>query len=221
MSTHRAKPKTAALRGRPSAREAMLDAAQAVVLKTGAASLTLDAVAREAKASKGGVMYHFPSKQALLTALGERMIARNQSRHAEIFASLPATPGRELKAYVRNSTREADVDDRISTALLAVINGAPSLLDAGRDYFNQRFRKLTADVPFEQAGLVYLATEGLWLLEMLQISPLTAPQRARMVRRLLALSEPAAEPKPKPKPRPAPRRTAKPTTKPANRRTRA
>ena len=80
MSTRRALAKTAALRGRPSAREAMLDAAQAVVLKQGAASLTLDAVAREAQVSKGGVMYHFPTKQALLTALGERMIARNQSR---------------------------------------------------------------------------------------------------------------------------------------------
>jgi AcrR family transcriptional regulator len=187
----------------------MLDAAQAVVLKQGAASLTLDAVAREAQVSKGGVMYHFPTKQALLTALGERMIARNQSRHAEIFSALPPTPGRELKAYVHNSTREVDVDDRVSTALLAVVNGAPSLMDAGREYFNQRFRKLTAGVPFEQAGLVYLATEGLWLLEMLQISPLSAAQRAVMVQRLLVLSEPGQELEPKAAASPKRRRMAK------------
>lgn len=171
----------------------MLDAAQAVVLKRGAASLTLDAVAREAGASKGGVMYHFPSKQALLVALAERMVAHNQQRHGDILATLPPTPGRELKAYVHNSTRQVDVDDRVSSALLAVLNGAPSLVQTAREYFNARFARLTADLPFEQATLVYLATEGLWLLEMLQLSPLTAAQRARMVRKLLDLAKPEAQ----------------------------
>lgn len=169
----------------------MLDAAQAVVLAKGAGSLTLDAVAKQAGASKGGVMYNFPSKQALLAALGTRMIEHNQSRHAEILASLPATPGRELKAYVSNSTRKIDDDDQISGALMAVLHGAPSLIQAATGYFDARFARLTAKLPFEQAALVYLATEGLWLLEVLQISPLNTPQRARMVRHLLQLSEPA------------------------------
>src|SRR3546814_11911325 len=47
---------SAAVRGRPSSREAMLDAAETVVVKHGAVRLTLDAVAKQAKASKGGVM---------------------------------------------------------------------------------------------------------------------------------------------------------------------
>ncbi len=169
----------------------MLDAAQALVLEKGAGALTLDALARRGGMSKGGVMYHFPTKQALLVALGARMIAHNQACHEEIRACLPDKPGREMRAYVANSTRETDAEYQVSGALLAVLHGAPSLLRTAKDFFDARFAQLIADQPFEQAALVYLATEGLWLLEILNISPLTSAQRALVVKRLLELSAPS------------------------------
>ena len=44
----------------------ILEAAAGIVEASGAAHLTIDAVAAAASVSKGGVLYHFPSKQALL-----------------------------------------------------------------------------------------------------------------------------------------------------------
>jgi AcrR family transcriptional regulator len=183
------KPKA---RGRPSSREAMLDAAQAVVLEGGAGKLTLDAVARRAGVSKGGVMYNFPTKEALLKAMVERLVEHNRHAHAQVTASLPDRPGRSLKAYVMNSVRALDVDDRVSGALLAALNSDRALLAPVAEYFNGRFARLAQDVPFEQAALVYLATEGLWTQELLQLSPFNARQRAQLVRMLLRMAEPGA-----------------------------
>ncbi|MDR3415506.1 MAG: TetR/AcrR family transcriptional regulator [Nevskia sp.] len=167
----------------------MLDAAQAVVLEGGASRLTLDAVARRAGVSKGGLMYNFPTKDALLKAMLERLVEHNRQAHADLCASLPDRPGRSLRAYVMNSVRALDLDDRVSGALLAVLNSNPGLLGPAAEYFNGRYAKLAADVPFERAALVYLATEGLWAQELFQLSPFTPRQRAQIVRMLARMAE--------------------------------
>ena len=160
------------------------------MLREGAARLTLDAVAKRAGVSKGGVIYNFPSKEALLKAMIERLVTRNTDAHAEITAKLPDKPGRSLKAYVMNSARALDEDDRVSAALLAAVANDPGLLKPAARYFAQRFATISRDLPFERAALVQLATEGLWMLELLRLSPFTSAQRARIVRHLLALAEP-------------------------------
>ena len=50
--------------------EQVLDAAQRVVARDGAARLTLDAVAEEAGISKASVIYDYKSKQALIAGGG-------------------------------------------------------------------------------------------------------------------------------------------------------
>src|SRR5215469_14243714 len=59
--------------GQP-ARERLLDAAERLVLETGAGHLTLAAVAKFAGVSKGGLLYHFPSKDSLLEAMLARYL---------------------------------------------------------------------------------------------------------------------------------------------------
>jgi AcrR family transcriptional regulator len=176
-------------RGRPSTREAMLDAAQTVVLEQGATRLTLDAVARQAGASKGGILYNFPTKQALLKALVERLVEHNRNAHAATTSTMPESPTRSLQAYVMNSVRAPDTDDKISGALLAALTAEPGLLKPVADYFGARFAQLTEELPLEHAAIVHLATEGLWILELLQISPFSPRQRSRVVEHLLRMAD--------------------------------
>ena len=82
----------AKVRGRPSSRDGMLAAAEAVVVESGATRLTLDAVAKKAGVSKGGVLYHFPTKDALLEAMIERLVTTNESAHHAAVDSLPVGP---------------------------------------------------------------------------------------------------------------------------------
>lgn len=78
---------------RPSAREAMLDAAEAHLGADG--TLTLDSAARAAGVSKPGLMYHFPTKEQLLAAILDHMAARYERGLAAAVAELPKheTPG--------------------------------------------------------------------------------------------------------------------------------
>lgn len=179
----------AKVRGRPSSRDAMLLAAEAVVIESGATRLTLDAVAKKAGASKGGVLYHFPTKDALLEALVERLVTQNERAHHAAIESLPKNPSRTLKGYVVNSLGDPLHTDRVSGALLAAISGEPRLLERVRSYFAARFPRLARGVPFERAAIVHLATEGLWFMELMQISPFTARQRERVAQSLLRLAD--------------------------------
>jgi len=52
--------------------EHILDTYVDLLIHTGERAATLDAVATAAKVSKGGLLYHFSSKKALLEALAER-----------------------------------------------------------------------------------------------------------------------------------------------------
>jgi AcrR family transcriptional regulator len=179
-------------RGRPSSRDSILDAAQNLALKQGAGSLSLDGVAKEAGVSKGGLMYNFPTKKALLLAMVDRVVEHNRAAHQAEIARLPEKPGRNLLAYVLNSTRELDTDDRLSTSLLAELVGDPELRVSTAEYFADRFKLLTSDRSVTEAAIIHLATEGLWFLELLGISPFSGPQRQQIVAKLLKLADEAS-----------------------------
>lgn len=161
----------------------MLDAAETVVVKHGAVRLTLDAVAKQGKVSKGGVMYHFPSKEALLQALVTRAIERSHAARENLQPASPA-PGQVLRAYVRASVGDPLGNDRVSAALLSVVASDPKLMAPVREFFRERLPAIGKDVPFERAALIHLATEGLWLMDLFKLSPFTKTQRASIVRLL-------------------------------------
>src|SRR3954464_6121476 len=72
----------------PAAREKVLDAFQRLLIEHGERETTLDAVARAAGVSKGGVIYHFNSREALIEAL----LARLEVLADEDLALMSAAP---------------------------------------------------------------------------------------------------------------------------------
>ena len=66
----------------------------------GPQALTLDAVAAEAGVSKGGLLYHFASKPALLEALFDRWLTAFETA---IEARATGEPGGFTRAYVAGS----------------------------------------------------------------------------------------------------------------------
>ncbi|MBX0300789.1 TetR/AcrR family transcriptional regulator [Cryobacterium sp. 1639] len=60
---------------RDSARESILTAFQELLIETSGSGASLDAVARAAGVTKGGLLYHFGSRDGLETALIERLEA--------------------------------------------------------------------------------------------------------------------------------------------------
>ncbi|MES2867584.1 MAG: TetR family transcriptional regulator, partial [Actinomycetota bacterium] len=57
----------------PLARERVLDAFEEILISSGERTATLDATAKAAAVSKGGLLYHFASKDDLADGMIERL----------------------------------------------------------------------------------------------------------------------------------------------------
>jgi AcrR family transcriptional regulator len=85
---------------RTSSKVGILDAAEAVVLESGARHMTLDAVAVKAGVSKGGLLYHFPTKDALLRAMLDRLRKQLDEAWKKKCKGVKEGPGRKIKASI-------------------------------------------------------------------------------------------------------------------------
>lgn len=77
----------------------MLDAYETLLIEQGTAAVTLDAVAAAAHVSKGGLLYHFASKDAL----AEGLLARLRERSAADADAVRSAPDGSVAYYVRTS----------------------------------------------------------------------------------------------------------------------
>jgi len=173
-----------------SSREIILEAAEAVVLESGARHMTLDAVAARAGVSKGGLLYHFPTKEALLRAMLERL--RNQLDEAwkKKSKGLKKGPGREIRAFILSSAERDPKKDQIGSALLAAVAHDPKLLHSGRDDFRRRLGEvMQSGLNFKRAAVIYFAVHGLVLSELLSLSTLSNKERHELIEGLLRLAD--------------------------------
>jgi AcrR family transcriptional regulator len=138
-------------------REELLDAAENLLADQGSSALTLAAVAERAGCSKGGLLYHFSTKEALIKGMVERLI--------EDFDELVATQGHDT--YTKNylaATFAAVQSGRLRR--WAVVTGASGnlyLLAPLREAMARWHREgLKAEPDPVAAQIVRLACEGLW-----------------------------------------------------------
>jgi AcrR family transcriptional regulator len=179
---------------RTSCKDKLLTAAERVVLDSGAAHLTLEAVAVQAGVSKGGLLYHFPSKEALLQGMIARRVTQCRRDRQQAEERFPRDQAALLKAIVESGLDDDDPARKINAASLAAIANDPRLLTPVKEHNRVLFKELAAFSHFNRASVVVLAVQGLWLMETLQVSPLTARQRAAIIKELLSLAESATAP---------------------------
>ncbi|MDL5155823.1 TetR/AcrR family transcriptional regulator [Actinomycetospora termitidis] len=106
---------------RPSQRDRIVDAYVDHVVTDGPETVTLDAVAARAGVSKGGLLYHFGSREALLDGLLERVRALTEADIAT--ARTAAEAGTESMAhyYLRTSADDPATDSGFFRAMVAVL----------------------------------------------------------------------------------------------------
>jgi AcrR family transcriptional regulator len=176
---------------RPSKYDQLLDAAEKVVRRDGSARLTLDAVAAEASVSKGGLLYHFPSKEALLTAMVQRMVRSFDDARDRVAGSDDDAPGAWTRAYVRTTAGSGSPSehDTTSSALLAAIALEPSLVTPLRErYVHWRARIADDGIDGIDGAVACLAADGLWMADLLGLAPPQGEVREEIVFRMLELA---------------------------------
>lgn len=147
----------------------ILDAAEVVVSRVGAARLTLDGVAQEAGISKGSVVYDYGTKQALIKAMVERAVVRDNAFNQAAAEPFEGSDNATLKGRISAASQPFPDEFRaVALNICAALAQDRSLRAA-----IQKNQTAVIDRIREEAGpargpmLAYLALEGLKLLETL------------------------------------------------------
>ncbi|WP_131738601.1 TetR/AcrR family transcriptional regulator [Actinomadura roseirufa] len=143
-------------------KDALLDAAESLLSEHGTRALTLAAVADRAGVSKGGLLYHFPTKEALVRALVARVI----EEFDDLIASYDdGAPGSYTRAYVEATFEILTGEARAYRRWSAISAAATDPEQAGP--LSEAMRRWHAHDPGAAADpatdmTVRLAAEGLW-----------------------------------------------------------
>lgn len=150
-------------------RNKLLQAARQVAVAGGVTNLTIEAVAKEAGVSKGAVLYHFSSKNQLLTALLQALL---DGFDQLVVAEAEKGQSSWLQAYLRASFPQQRAGYLQETnTIFAIVSLRPELRDVVRTRFEQwhrRAREGAADPV--TAHLIRAAIDGLWYNEMFGLS---------------------------------------------------
>lgn len=160
----------------------ILGAARAIALREGAGKITIDAVARESGLSKGGVLYNFPTKKALLAGLLDEMLTEHRERLASVSGDCTFPT---LRGHLETVQRTKSVDDDLSMAILAVSASDPNLLDPLRSELSgdiERIRSEAQDAT--EAMILLLAIQGLCFQRLLRLADGDIYQQDAVVDRL-------------------------------------
>jgi AcrR family transcriptional regulator len=178
-------------RRKRDSRESILQAAEEIVARRGPAHLTLETAANEARVSKGGLFYHFRSKEALLEAMIRRSMHLLETEHAKVAESLTGERNGKLKANIIGTLRHLEGQRPVLTAVVAAIANDPKLVEPMRESFRNDFQALCKELNLrmEDIAILFLASQGLLLMELLGLSFLTPSQIRKVTQRMLQMVE--------------------------------
>lgn len=150
-------------------RDALLDAAQDVLLREGAANLTIEAVAANAGISKASVLYDYKTKQALVRAMIERRFETEWERVRSITSELDSSADAGIQGWIKASRRELSDEDRmLAMGMIVALAGDPEFKQLNQRFFERMLATTIATATQPRgARLALLAVEGLKLLDFL------------------------------------------------------
>jgi AcrR family transcriptional regulator len=155
-------------------------------MDVGAAHMTLDQVSARAGVSKGGLLYHFPTKEVLIHALVESYIADFHAAAARERAKKPKGPLQEIRAHITAGAKRDARTRRLGASLLLAAAHDPELLKPAREEFKRLFGRYdTLGRGSDRAAEIALASDGLHMLELLGLMPYGAKRRAKMIRNMI------------------------------------
>lgn len=195
---------------RPSKRHEILDAATRVVQREGVTTLTYESVAAEAGMTKGGLLYHFPSREELLLGL-HRHVAQNWELALEAQAGGTAqelSRDERFRAFVRLSQNpeRAELLLMLEASEDPVANAAwdeifarwapqpPEVPEHATTGDSEKAEDDAAEAAAVQRFIARLAADGLWFYEALSTERLDPRLRERVTEEIIALAQSAQVP---------------------------
>lgn len=167
-------------------RSALIESAARLIAREGLAKLTVEAVAREAGVTKGGLFHHFKSRQALIDGVAEAVLA---VADADIDARMAADPEPQ-GAFTRASIMAVFSDETMlpggvpSRALCRAMLSDPSLEMRFYSWREARIARHAATDDNTRCALARLAADGVWLASLIdpdRMPPIPPDVREAMI----------------------------------------
>lgn len=157
----------------PRARELVLDAFEEILVSEGERAATLDATARTAGVSKGGLLYHFGSKDDLEAGL----VGRLRERVAADIVTMTSAPDGPVSYYLRSSVTDGGELDRAIVAVSRLAQGGSTAAATALREVRQNWEDAVRPHLRDQAAvdLVMLVGDGLYYNSVLDGGGLPGP----------------------------------------------
>lgn len=189
---------SASIETKAANRDALLDAAEEVIVRQGIGSLSFEIVAKEAKLSKSGLLHHFPTKDALIDALVARKVCGHQADYEAAIKAQPVGPGRASRAVLglclSSTDKWTETVRRRGLVMMAALVHNPAHIEPLRAFRRELSSRVGSDgLPAGVGEAVRLAIDGLWFTWIFGLSELTPSKLAAVRGALERLLEASVE----------------------------
>jgi AcrR family transcriptional regulator len=171
-------------------RDSILQAAAQIIARLGVSAFTIEAVAQEAGVTKGGVLHHFPSKEALIDGLIDQVIdAFNKRLTVELEGEPAGAAGRWLRAYIRTVFSMQYEDKNLIPALAAAVAADHQILERiRRDLAQSQLAAVQDGLDPVEATIIRLAVDGIVFTRALSLNVLDPEMNQQVYNALFRLT---------------------------------
>ncbi|WP_374834093.1 TetR/AcrR family transcriptional regulator [Paenochrobactrum pullorum] len=146
-------------------KDRVLDAAEEIIAESMGRGFTLDAVAERAGVSKGGLVYAFPTKDALIEAALARELNRFILSWKAKSDPMDRSDASMLTAYIAEIQSQEETHLRTASLLMTALSNAPTVSEPAREFYWAIFKYFQNDTKQgRDIRQAILAIEGLFFL---------------------------------------------------------
>lgn len=171
-------------------RHLILETAIQIVIENDFNALTLDAVSKQAGISKGGLLYHFPNKEALIKGLGQFVFEELYVNFDQFAQKDSQELGKWTRALITASKMDLEQNAELNVGIFAASYLDPELSNDISKGYQSILTKLDSDgINPVTATIIRLALDGLYYSKMLNIAPLEKERQDEVFQQLVAMTE--------------------------------
>ena len=171
--------------------ERILTAAKQILADGGYLTrFSLSTVAAEANVSKGGLLHHFSTKEALLRGIAKDLIDEFEDHlEFELAKETEKTHGRFARAYISAALSEHNKYDPISPVLLAFLRYSAEGEAIESRFKAFQFRLENDGIDPTTANIIRMAVDGMLYTEIIDAEPIDKRARQKMIDQLIQMTQ--------------------------------
>jgi AcrR family transcriptional regulator len=149
-------------------KDKILDATAELILEEGVSNVTLEEIAKKAAISKGGLLYHYRTKETLFQELNIKAIHEFEEAMARHLTEQPNGKGAFTRAYALATLEDIKKEGASrSAALISIFSDHPEIMTVWKEGYTRWEQQFEQDgLGWEAAATIRFVCDGLWFNEV-------------------------------------------------------